>query len=668
MNQFYHLLISKLSLFKQQGIRITILIFICFLAIRSRAQTAINFNNSTQTNAQHVAIGASTTLKPNLVTVELWARSPLWHRGAGDNTLISNTQGGGYAMYVQAGTGNLVFIAYANGTYQGAAIAASGLLVNNRWHHLAGSWDGTTARIYVDGVLRASSATLGSSYNIAYGNAGNRLFVGAESAGTGATPEANRYFDGQIDDVRIWNYARSLNDIKKYILLSPAANASGLLAHYKFDEASGSTVVNRCTNTSGLNGSIVNATWYSPSPVKHSNNALQFDGTDDQISTNMSLSGRSSFTLEGWLYPTAASDRIAFFGQNDAIEFGFSSANTITGYTANTGAGGTNSVSWTFDNSNFPLNTWHHVAFTADGSNMRLYVDGILRSTSYNPNTNYGTSADLFHIGGTVWDASGNYYSGAIDEVRVWSVARSQAEIQQLMNDEIDPTVEANLVAYYNFNQGLIADNNNGLLVMLDQKGANNGLLSNFALSGSASNYVAQRPALVTLPLAWTSFSAQRQNEVVRLNWTTANETNTKDFVIQHRTETGNWANLAIVPADPGADLTGAYQFVHLSPAARQNYYRIQQRDVDGRFSYSRELSVNFDTNAMLQAFPNPVANGQLTLNLPSTGEVMLYTVDGKLVLRKQLSQGKQVIDVSRLPGGLYRLIFGNNTVNVLIR
>jgi hypothetical protein len=94
-------------------------------------------------------------------------------------------------------------------------------------------------------------------------------------------------------------------------------------------------------------------------------------------------------------------------------------------------------------------------------------------------------------IGG---DVGRSYYGtdGRMDEVRIWSRALSQAEIQANMDCEI-PGAANGLVANYHFNQGIAdGDNTNPLEnTLLDDSGlGNNGTLNNFELMASESNWV----------------------------------------------------------------------------------------------------------------------------------------------------------------------------------
>jgi hypothetical protein len=93
----------------------------------------------------------------------------------------------------------------------------------------------------------------------------------------------------------------------------------------------------------------------------------------------------------------------------------------------NTGAGDVSAVA----SSLLPLNVWTHVAATYNGAELRLYVNGALAATRV---TSGGVliSAEPLRIGGnSVW---GEFFAGAIDEVRVYKRALTQAEIQSDMN------------------------------------------------------------------------------------------------------------------------------------------------------------------------------------------------------------------------------------------
>jgi hydrogenase maturation factor HypE len=81
-----------------------------------------------------------------------------------------------------------------------------------------------------------------------------------------------------------------------------------------------------------------------------------------------------------------------------------------------------------------PLNTWSHLAGTYDGATLRLYVNGVLAASQ--PYTgSIITSSGALRLGGNaVW---GEYFTGRIDEVRIYNRALSQSEIQVDMNTAV---------------------------------------------------------------------------------------------------------------------------------------------------------------------------------------------------------------------------------------
>src|SRR5262249_4568408 len=88
-----------------------------------------------------------------------------------------------------------------------------------------------------------------------------------------------------------------------------------------------------------------------------------------------------------------------------------------------------------------PLNTWSHLAVTYDGSNIRLYVNGAQVGTKAQTGNINSSTAPLRFGGDSVW---GEYFNGLIDEVRVYNIALTAAQIQTDMNTPVaSPQVAA---------------------------------------------------------------------------------------------------------------------------------------------------------------------------------------------------------------------------------
>ena len=210
------------------------------------------------------------------------------------------------------------------------------------------------------------------------------------------------------------------------LVLTNVADAAepGLVGWWKFDDGSGTTASDSSDN--GNHGTLNGGPEWVAGQL---GGALKFDGSNDYVGTGKSLlSNMSEFTLAGWVSTDNLSgSRIGLFGQNDCIELGFISVGTLQIWTP---GGGSLDTAWGF--ADF---TWHHIATVGDGTNLNTYVDGELVGTGGGSTSNYGSSAYSVNIGGGgVFDSSGNWFSGQIDDVRIYSRALSQAEIQAIMS------------------------------------------------------------------------------------------------------------------------------------------------------------------------------------------------------------------------------------------
>ncbi len=183
-------------------------------------------------------------------------------------------------------------------------------------------------------------------------------------------------------------------------------------------------------------------------------NSLLFDGVDDRVTVplNSAFNSANTLTLEAWINATQWKSQV-----HQGTIIGRDASNQ-TGYVLRCGANGKISFNvgngggiWTevVSPAIMQTNIWYHVAGVFDNGNMYLYIDGnLVGSTTSNP---IGSATTGLYIGDSP-GYPGRVFAGYIDEVRVWNVARSQAQIAA--NDTIDlPANEPGLVAYYKFNQ-----------------------------------------------------------------------------------------------------------------------------------------------------------------------------------------------------------------------
>jgi len=198
------------------------------------------------------------------------------------------------------------------------------------------------------------------------------------------------------------------------------------------------------------------------------NQSLSFDGVDDYVSnSNVFADVSGTFTMEFWVNPTAtrattpeANSGISGIGsQRYAIH-------PTHGEAANLGANhfgagvsvGTNGISVFEHTASYlpsllvhdtSLSGWNHVAIVYNNNTPSLYLNGQFIKTGL-------TSTGIVHpsiasLGGG--DATGyGTFQGGLDEVRIWNTARTQTQIQNTLNSQLNGN-EIGLVGYYNFNE-----------------------------------------------------------------------------------------------------------------------------------------------------------------------------------------------------------------------
>jgi len=216
--------------------------------------------------------------------------------------------------------------------------------------------------------------------------------------------------------------------------------------------------------------------------------ALNTDGSNDYV--NLPKPNLNSFTIEYWVKTTQASPSGSQWYQGLGIvdaEVGGVTTDFGTSLLNNKLVFGIGSPDVTIQ-STTSINTgnWVHVAATWDGSTgaMKLYINGVLEASGTG-GTGLRSAPSNIRIGSILTGI--NYFSGTIDELRIWNVVRSQSDIQNNRNSEIGTS--SSLVEYYRFNQGN-PNGTNTITSLTDLSGNNNtGTLYNFALTGTTSNW-----------------------------------------------------------------------------------------------------------------------------------------------------------------------------------
>ncbi len=336
-------------------------------------------------------------------------------------------------------------------------------ILDNTWHHLAVTRSTGQTIIYLDGVVKLTAANVSP---IAY-NLGNNLIFGKHGDG-----DINFNLNGTIDETRFWSSVRTQAEINsaKGVDLNP--QTSGLLAYLKFNEGLGQTVAD-VTNFNHTAVLSTPATWVAGVTLNQVNASVGFDGINDQVQINgLTVYKSQTLTTEAWFNSTAVGvygGEVISAGNNWGIRllpdgnlrYFFHIGNFVWRNFETTGI-------------NLKGNGWHHVAVTKDNASVKIYVDGVLKSTFVNAEAiSYTLGQNL--IIGRHGDADNQFnFTGSIDEVRLWNSVRTAAEISASYNKEIAVN-SAGLLGYWKFND------NNGLVSLDSSTNANSASLQNGA-------------------------------------------------------------------------------------------------------------------------------------------------------------------------------------------
>ncbi len=141
-------------------------------------------------------------------------------------------------------------------------------LTAGTWYHIALTYDGSTMRAYINGTADGTYAVSGTIHN-----GTSDLYIGARSEGS-----LSRYFDGTIDEVRIWNTVRSPTEIQNNMNTELGGNEAGLVAYFNFNQGTAGGSNSGETTLENNNGIP-----YDPNVITGSG-TLIFDNNGDTLS------------------------------------------------------------------------------------------------------------------------------------------------------------------------------------------------------------------------------------------------------------------------------------------------------------------------------------------------------------------------------------------------
>lgn len=178
----------------------------------------------------------------------------------------------------------------------------------------------------------------------------------------------------------------------------------------------------------------------------------------------------------------------------------------------------------------------------------------------------------------------------------------------------------------------------------------------------------------VTLPVTLTDFKVKLTNDQdAILTWLAESEHNNRGFEIEMSRDGSTFVLLGTVASQGNSFIQQHYEFLHMKPQAGLTFYRLKQTDIDGKYEYSKIISLYLNNNRVkVSVYPVPAKN-KITINFGtviSKGEIEIFSADMKIVKREKINspQLTKDININNLSKGIYFIRYANETTSEVIR
>ena len=435
----------------------------------------------------YINIHDSSSLRVQNLTISLWVNA--------------GTQSNNYRYFLEKG--NLSYVVYTGGTttdllfliYDGSSYYFSNALTNtldNNWHHIAFTYDGSQIIGYKDGVANTPVSASGTILHDT-----NPLRIGSRA------PSLGNYPNGKMSNVQIFNTALPATGSNSVETLynngSPLTSMTGftsLVSWYKLNasdtyDGTNWMIEDHAGSNDGTSSGMTQANLVQSDlsfTSGYSPYALSFDGTNEKIQyANGTIDLGLSSTETWWIK----------YSNSSATSSSIASAPVFAGFHI-LYEKSTNKVYYRIDSTNlyyewvipstyFTDNLWHHYSIVRDdslpfSSYIKLYIDGNLFG---NPNAVNATSKSTTNTKITDWGGA-SAYSGIVADlsnIAVWNISLSSTEITEIFNSGVPSNLNnfSGTKPYSWWQLGSNMSYNSNWTILDEGTGNNNGSASNIS-------------------------------------------------------------------------------------------------------------------------------------------------------------------------------------------
>ena len=158
--------------------------------------------------------------------------------------------------------------------------------------------------------------------------------------------------------------------------------------------------------------------------------------------------------------------------------------------------------------------------------------------------------------------------------------------------------------------------------------------------------------ACESLPVTYSEeLRAYRQHQEIELEFSVSQQINNSHFEIEHSINGQNFHPIGIIQGEINSNEEINYSFIHDLPKSGNNYYRVKQVDLDGKFSFGRISRVLFEVNSPLIIYPNP-AKDYIYSNCIEKNDIIIYSLHGEPLFQGHIDHDG--VDITNLKNGVY--------------